>query len=144
MRLRSPRAAVAFLCMCLLGAAVSSAGGCSGWDPRSPFERNAPEVDEAVQQLDAGRLEPAEQTLERFLGTGPCSADAGIRLSGDIRKLPSGSFDLGLTLFNLGERFGQRFGDEELADGGPADQALAAKRAVEIGCALTIVQAIAA
>ncbi len=126
-----------------LGVAVFA--GCSGWDPRSPFEHNAPEVDEALRALDAGRVQPAERSLERYLGTGPCSADAGINLSPSIRQKPSGTFDLGLTLFALGEQFGHRFGDEEGADGGSQrEQALAQKRALEVGCALLIVRAIAA
>jgi tetratricopeptide (TPR) repeat protein len=128
-----------------LSAGIVAAFGCNGWDPRAPFEHNAPEVDDALKQLDAGRVQPAEDTLERYLGTGPCSADAGIALPPAIRQKPNGAFDLGLTLFALGEQFGQRFGDEEKSDGGsPREQALAQKRALEVGCALVIVRAIAA
>src|SRR5262245_989 len=83
---------------------------CDGWDPRSPFERNAPEVNEALRELDAGRARPASETLTRYLGTGPCSADAGMALPPSIREKPNGAFDLGLTLFALGEQYGQRFG----------------------------------
>lgn len=133
---------------CGFGLVVAMAGavaGCSGWDPRSPFEHNAPEVDEALRELDAGRMQPAEATLERYLGLAACSADAGINLPPSIRQKPNGAFDLGLTLFALGEQFGQRFGDEERADGGsPREQALAEKRALEVGCALIVVRAIAA
>jgi hypothetical protein len=129
-----------------LGAAVFAAGvGCSGWDPRSPFEHNAPEVDEALRELDAGRVLPAEETLEQYLATGPCSGDGGLILSPAIRQMPSGTFDLGLTLFALGEQFGQRFGEEEASDGGSQrEKALAERRALEVGCALLIVRAIAA
>jgi hypothetical protein len=141
-RLR-PHLVAAFFTACLAGAAFSIGPGCSGWDPRSPFERNAPDVDDAIQQLDGGHLEDAERTLESYLGTGPCRADAGISLPDSVRAKPGGSFDLGLTLFYLGERFGQRFGDEELADGGAGEEALAEKRGVEIDCALIIVRAIA-
>ncbi|AUX46246.1 hypothetical protein SOCE26_077510 [Sorangium cellulosum] len=132
---------------CLTGAAFSAASGCSGWDPTSPFERNAPEVDEAIRDLDAGNLESAEQILESYLGTGPCS-DAGIGLPDAVRQKPNGSFDLGLTLFHLAERYGQRFGDEELADGGaeesPEQAQNEALRGIEIDCALTLAKAIGA
>jgi tetratricopeptide (TPR) repeat protein len=128
-----------------LGLSAAAFVGCSGWDPRSPFEHNAPEVDEALQKLDGGHAASAEETLERYLGTGACSADAGLGLPPSIRQKPSGTFDLGLTLFDLGEHFGQRFGDEDRSDGGsPAEQALSEKRALEVGCALLVVRAIAA
>jgi tetratricopeptide (TPR) repeat protein len=134
-----------FLRAVALGLSLAAVfAGCSGWDPRSPFEHDAPEVDEALRALDAGRAQPAEDMLERYLSTGPCSADAGISLSPSIRQKPSGTFDLGLTLFSLGEQFGVRFGDEEGADGGsPREQALAQKRALEVACALLVVRAIA-
>ncbi len=132
-----------FALACLGGAAFSATAGCSGWDPTSPFERNAPEVDRAISELDAGQLESAEQALETYLGTGACS-DAGIGLPDTVRQKPNGSFDLGLALFYLAERFGQRFGDEELADGGGDEERLAELRSVEVECALTLVKAIGA
>ena len=132
-----------FALACLGGGVFSATAGCSGWDPTSPFERNSPEVDRAIEELDAGQLESAEQALESYLGTGECS-DAGIGLPDSVRQKPNGSFDLGLTLFHLAERFGHRFGDEELADGGPDEERLAELRGVEIECALTLVKAIGA
>ncbi len=129
----------------LAGAGLLAGSGCGDWDPRAPFEHDAPEVDQALHELDAGRVLPAEDRLERYLKTGPCSADAGIALSTEIRQKPSGTFDLGLTLFSIGEQFGARFGDEEQdGGGGPHEQALAEKRGVEVGCALLVVRAIAA
>jgi len=116
--------------------------GCSGWDPSEPFTRNAPQVDEAIAKLDAGAFKPAEEVLADYLGTGRCG-DAGIGLPPKVRERSSGGFDLGLTLFHLAEKYGQRFGDEELADGGPGQIELDEKRAVEIECAQIIVQAIA-
>jgi tetratricopeptide (TPR) repeat protein len=125
-------------------AALTGFAGCNGWDPRSPFERNAPEVDEALVDLDAGRQQNAEQTLEQYLGTGRCSVDGGIGLPASLVQKPNGSFDLGLTLFYLGEGFGQRFGDEELAaDGGYREEQNAQRRAIPVGCALAIARAIA-
>lgn len=127
------------------GAALSVVAfiGCSGWDPSRPFERNAPTVDEAVEDIDAGKHQEAEALLEQYLGTGPCSADGGMAIPDAVRQKHNGSFDLGLTLFYLGERFGRRFGDEEQGDGGAAEEELAAKRSLEIDCALAVVHAIA-
>jgi tetratricopeptide (TPR) repeat protein len=116
--------------------------GCSGWDPTSPFERNSPDVNEAMRDLDAGKLESAETTLETYLGTGPCG-DAGIGLPDTVRQKPNGSFDLGLTLFYMAEKYGKRFGDEEPPGEGAEEENLAGLRGVEIDCALVIVKAIA-
>ncbi|WP_437587163.1 tetratricopeptide repeat protein [Sorangium sp. So ce1000] len=135
--------AIGLAAACLTGAAFSAATGCSGWDPTSPFERNAPAVDRAIRDLDAGNLESAEQALESYLGTGACS-DAGIGLPDSVRQKPNGSFDLGLTLFHLAERYGRRFGDEEPADGGPEQEQSDALRGIEIDCALILVKAIGA
>jgi tetratricopeptide (TPR) repeat protein len=135
---------IGLLAAAACGAIFSIAWGCSGWDPRAPFERNAPEVDDAIEDLDAGRHESAAEVLEKYLGTGACS-DAGIGLPDTVRQKPNGSFDLGLALFYLAERYGQRFGDEEL--GGESAEAererQAELRSTEIQCALTIVTAIA-
>ncbi|WP_437765050.1 tetratricopeptide repeat protein [Sorangium sp. So ce281] len=135
--------AIGLAAACLTGAAFSAATGCSGWDPTSPFERNAPAVDQAIRDLDAGNLESAEQALQSYLGTGPCS-DAGIGLPDSVRQKPNGSFDLGLALFHLAERYGHRFGDEELADGGPEQEQRDALRGIEIDCALVLLKAIGA
>ncbi|WP_148314260.1 tetratricopeptide repeat protein [Sorangium cellulosum] len=135
--------AIGLAAACLTGAAFSAATGCSGWDPTSPFERNAPAVDQAIRELDAGNFESAEQALASYLGTGPCT-DAGIGLPDAVRQKPNGSFDLGLTLFHLAERYGHRFGDEELADGGPEQEQNDALRGIEIDCALILVKAIGA
>jgi hypothetical protein len=128
----------------VIGIAFSGliAWGCSGWDPRSPFERNAPAVEQAIHDIDAGNLASAEEALEAYLGTGVC-ADGGIALPPSVHEKPSGSFDLGLTLFYLAERFGHRFGDEDPDGGGQADELLAQQRSSEIDCALLLVKAIA-
>lgn len=140
----------------LVGSVAGLAGwlaGCTGWDPTEPFERNAPDVDRAIDLIDGGQHESAAEVLESYLGTGPCG-DAGIGLPPTVRKKADGSFDLGLALFYLAEKYGQRFGDEENADGGPAPfdgsgpngparDTLDAQRSVEIDCAQIIVKAIA-
>lgn len=133
------------LAACLLGVCLAVGGfaGCSGWDPRQPFERNAPEVDDAIRALDAGKYGSAEEALERYLSTGPCSADGGIAVSSAVRQKHNGAFDLGLTLFYLGERYGRRFGDEESGDGGAEEEALMERRSAEVDCALAIVHAVA-
>jgi hypothetical protein len=128
----------------LAAATALAIAGCNGWDPRRPFERNAPAVDDAIEELDAGRQEPAEKLLAEYLGaTGRCSPDAGFGLPEAARQKADGTFDLGLTLFYLGERFGRRFGDEEGGDGGAEDRALAERRSIEVDCALAVVHAIA-
>lgn len=141
-RLRAPLA-LGFTLACLAGAGTWATTGCNGWDPTSPFERNSPQVNEAIEELDSGRLESAEQILQTYLGTGPCG-DAGIGLPDTVRQKPNGSFDLGLTLFHLAERYGRRFGEEEQASDTPEDPAQVEMRNIEIECALVIVKAIAA
>lgn len=144
--LRSPaiRQAVGavFVLACFVGGATYLASGCSGWDPRNPFERNSPTVDQALADLDAGRFESAEQALETYLGTGACS-DGGIGLPDAVRQKYNGSFDLGLVLFAVAEKYGRRFGEEELNDGGPGEEEQMASRSLEVDCALIIVRAIA-
>jgi tetratricopeptide (TPR) repeat protein len=125
-----------------VGGVVWGFSGCQGWDPRSPFEHDSAEVDQALEDVDAGKLESAEKTLESFLNTGRCSADGGLLLSSDVRRLPNASFDLGLVLFRVGERYGRRFGEEDL-DAGPNADRFARARSAEVTCALIVVQAIA-
>ncbi len=138
------RAIPALLAAAAIGAGSALiVGGCTGWDPTDPFERQSPKVNHAIELLDGGKYESAEEVLQDYLGTGPCG-DAGIGLPPTVRTRPNGSFDLGLTLFHLAERYGQRFGEEEHVDAGSEDPQLAAQRALEIDCAQIIVKAIAA
>jgi hypothetical protein len=110
--------------------------GCK-WDPQKPFERESPAVNEAIVELDAGHAPNAAATLEDYLTTGAC-ADGNIGAPESLRRLPNGSFDLGLALFKIGESVGRRFGEEEL-DGGAGDP----QRRSQIDCALRVVRAIA-
>jgi hypothetical protein len=99
----------------------------------------------AVAALDAGDAASAEALLEEYLATGSCS-DGGFGVPEKVRQRPYASLDLGLALFQLGERFGRRFGDEERhGDGGPspAEEQLAELRNAEVECALRVVLAIA-
>jgi len=141
-RWAGPAAGTAFAIACLCGAASYLATGCSGWDPREPFEHNSPDVDKAIRELDASNHRSAEDILEEYLGTGPCS-DAGIGLPEAVKLKPNASFDLGLTLFYLGETFGAPFGDEEEGAGGPDSKRLTRLRGLEIDCALIVALAIA-
>jgi hypothetical protein len=122
----------------LVALALAPAGvvACS-WNPSRPFEREAPAVKEAIALLDAGDATVAAATLEDYLSTGACK-EGSIGLPDSVRRLPSGSFDLGLALFKVGETFGQRFGDEDV-DAGVAE-GVHQKRAAQIACGLEIAQ----
>jgi hypothetical protein len=132
----SPRRSLAALALVLAPSALVVA--CS-WDPSKPFERDAPAVKEAIAQLEAGSPKSAAETLEGYLSTGACK-EGSIGLPDSVRRLPNGSFDLGLALFKVGESFGARFGDEE-GDAG-SDEARQ-KRATQVACALVIAQHVA-
>jgi Ca-activated chloride channel family protein len=127
-----------------LGGIFLFVSGC-GWSPSRPFERQAPEVNEAVEALDAGDAGSAEAWLVSYLSTGSCT-DGGFGVPDKVRQRPSASLDLGLALFQLGERYGRRFGEEERrSDAGPspAEEQLANLRNTEVECALRAVLAIA-
>ncbi len=134
---RADRSALALVLM------VAPVGifACSSWNPSRPFERDAPPVSEALAILDAGDASLAAATLEEYLSTGACK-EGSIGLPDSVRRLPNGSFDLGLALFKVGETFGQRFGDEEI-DAGPERGGLHQKRAAQIACALEVAQNVA-
>ena len=124
----------------IAAACVGSWVAACAWDPSHPFDREAPPVKQAIVALDAGDATVATDLLEQYLSTGAC-ADGNIGAPDSLKTRPNGSFDLGLSLFKIGEAYGRRFGDEELDGGDPADKE---KRAAQIDCALRVVQAIAA
>lgn len=135
MRRRSLRLGILTAC------ALSWVVAC-GLDPTHPFDREAPQVKQALGVLDAGGdATVATQLLEDYLSTGAC-ADGKIGAPAAVLKRSNGSFDLGLSLFRMGEAYGRRFGDEELGDGGEAPEAHT-QRMAQIDCALRIVQAVA-
>lgn len=112
----------------------------------SLFERQAPAVNDAIAALDAGDAGAAVDVLSQYLSTGKCEKGE-MGTPDPVRQRPNASFDLGLGLFQLAERFGQRFGDEPpVRDGGPTpeEQALSEQRASEVDCALRVVRLIAA
>ncbi len=112
--------------------------GC-GWDPKKPFDRESPEVNQAIRALDGGDATVATSTLEDYLSTGPC-AEGNIGTPEPLKRRPNGGFDLGLSLFKIGETFGRRFGEEEL-DGG-LEERTKALRGEQIACALRVLSAI--
>lgn len=121
-------------------ALVALAAAC-GWSPSRPFEREAPAVKEAIKSLkDGGDATGAAGVLQDYLSTGPC-ADGNIGTPETLRKRPDGTFDLGLSLFRIGEAFGKRFGEEELDGGAGQEKGL---RGAEVGCAVRILQQVAA
>jgi tetratricopeptide (TPR) repeat protein len=104
----------AFLSSCLLGAMGHMSVGCSGWDPTRPFERQNPDVDRALEMIEDGEYENAQEVLTRFLdvkGDKTCKAGK-IGLPDNLKSKSDGMFDLGLVLFHLAEKYGERFGDE--------------------------------
>lgn len=130
--MRAHRTAILTGCAALLIAACT-------WDPSHPFDHDSPAVNEAISALDAGDATQAASTLEAYLSTGPC-AEGNIGAPGSVHRLPNGAFDLGLSLFKVGEAFGRRFGDEQ-ADAAADGQTL--QRTAQIDCALRLTRAVA-
>ena len=111
----------------------------------SLFERHSPSVDQAINAYDAGDAGSAVSTLEGYLATGKCE-NGEIGTPDPVRERPNASFDLGLGLFKMAERFGRRFGEEEpIGDGGPNSQedANLAQRSKGIDCAVRVLRAVA-
>ncbi len=130
---RFRRLSVASMALAVLVAAC-------GWDPTRPFDREAPQVNEALGYYDAGEAGAAVTILQDYLTTGACS-EGNIGTPLRVRERSNGSFDLGLALFKLAETYGHRFGDEE-NDAGLLDPNLKGMRAGQVECALRIVRAI--
>jgi tetratricopeptide (TPR) repeat protein len=84
--------------------------------------------------LDAGDAQAAARGLEDYLSTGECK-DGNIGTP-DLAKRPDGTFDLGLSLFRMGEQYGRRFGEEEIAGG--ITEAQRAQRHAQIQCAMRV------
>jgi tetratricopeptide (TPR) repeat protein len=112
-----------------------------GWDPSRPFERDAPQVREAIGILDGGDAKAAGDLLEDYLATGACK-EGSIGTPPRVRARSNGSFDLGLALFKVAEAYGQRFGDEEIDAGDQAEPALQTQRSEQVDCALKLVRAV--
>jgi hypothetical protein len=142
-RVRHPAVWAAVAGLSVLGAGFALLSRVSGWDPAQPFMRNAPAVDDAIALLDAGEHARAAELLEEYLGTGACSKGE-IALPPTVRAKHHAGFDLGLTLFHLAEKYGGRFGDEEVnPDGGFDPPEIDEGRTLEIKCAMLVAKAIA-
>jgi hypothetical protein len=110
-----------------------------GWDPSRPFDRESPSVKEAVSDLKSGDAGSASSRLEDYLSTGVCK-DGSIGTPDILKKRADGTFDLGLSLFRIGEQFGRRFGEEEIDGGMSGDQH--DQRHAQVECARRVVQTI--
>jgi hypothetical protein len=125
----------------LAGAALACAWvAACGWDPSRPFDREAPAVKQAIADLDAGDATSAAGRLQDYLSTGACK-DGNIGAPDILKKRPDGTFDLGVSLFRIGEQFGRRFGEEEIDAG--VDGETRAQRHAQVECARRVVEAIA-
>ncbi|HWO14783.1 MAG TPA: VWA domain-containing protein [Polyangiaceae bacterium] len=114
-----------------------SASGCNSPAVDAIFTRDAPAVDKAIAALESRDAGAAEQHLADYLGLSPCR-EGTINATAALANRAQASFDLGLALFQIGERFGGRFGD----DPGRAqeDARLLARRSAEVACALSVVR----
>jgi len=129
---------LAFLAVALACAGVAACG----WDPRKPFERESPQVNEALREYEAGAPDAAAGLLGDYLTTGLCD-EGNIGTPDRLRERPNGTFDLGLALFRIAEQYGHRFGDEE-NEKGFLDPNLKGRRAGQVECALRVVRQVAA
>jgi hypothetical protein len=111
-----------------------------GWNPSRPFERDAPPVQQAIADLDAGDAGSATARLEEYLATGACK-EGSIGTPETLKRHADGTFDLGLSLFRIGEQYGRRFGEEEI-DAGVDDESRG-QRHSDVECGRRIVEAIA-
>ncbi|HZU82741.1 MAG TPA: VWA domain-containing protein [Polyangiaceae bacterium] len=111
-----------------------------GWNPSRPFDRDAPPVRQAIGDLDAGDAASAASRLEDYLSTGACK-DGNMGTPDLLKRRPDGTFDLALSLFQLGEQYGRRFGEEETQTG--VTEATRAKRHAQVECARRLLEAIA-
>jgi len=124
----------------LLACACAAVVEACGWDPSHPFDREAPSVSQAVAELDGGDAASAATKLEDYLSTGACK-DGNIGTPDLLGKRPDGTFDLGLSLFRIGEQYGRRFGEEEIEAG--VDDQMRQLRHAQVECSRRIVEAIA-
>lgn len=112
-----------------------------GCQDGKPFIRHSPAVDDAIHALDAGDPATASELLQTYLSTGKCEkGEMGAPES--VRAKPNASFDLGIALFRVAERFGGRFGDDaKTPKPGQPDQT--DKLREEVDCALRVVRVVA-
>ena len=125
----------------LVGVAGQASSGCDSAVVDELFTRHSPRVDDAIAALAARDAGAAEGELSDYLGVARCQQGT-INATAALADRAQASFDLGLALFQVGERFGGRFGDDP---GQAADDArLLAKRSDEVACALSVVRELVA
>ena len=126
----------------LVAAGVGQAtSACNSGAIDEVFTRNSPQVDEAIAALQSRDAGAAARQLSDYLGIARCQ-QGSINATAALADRAQASFDLGLTLFQLSERFGGRFGDDP---GQAADDArLLAKRSEEVACGLSVVRELVA
>lgn len=117
--------------------------GCERFE-RWLFERHSPTVDRAITAIESKDAGDAHALLADYLSTGRCKAGT-LGTPDSLRALPHAGLDLGLALFELGERYGQKFGEEPPNENDPAATGPElAKRSQKVDCAQRLVRVIAA
>jgi Ca-activated chloride channel homolog len=133
--------ASALLPFVLFVALWQAASACNSPAVDKVFTRHAPDVDDAISAFEGHDAGAAERQLSGYLGLAPCK-EGTINASPALADKAQASFDLGLVLFRIGEKFGHRFGE----DPGQAreDAHLLAKRSGEVACATSVVRELVA
>jgi Ca-activated chloride channel homolog len=131
----------ALLPLLLCAALWQAASGCNSPAVDKIFTRHAPDVDDAISAFEGHDAGAAERQLSGYLGLAPCR-EGTINASPALADKAEASFDLGLVLFRIGEKFGRRFGE----DPGQAqeDAHLLAQRSSEVACATSVVRELVA
>lgn len=108
------------------------------------FTRNSPEVDKAVRAIETRDAGDAHQLLADYLSTGRCRAGT-LGTPDTVREREKASLDLGLALFQIAERYGQKFGEhpEATQEAQAAASPALAKRSQHVDCAQRVVRVIA-
>lgn len=133
-RLRVPRSVWVGVTVAIALASGVAFAMRRGWNPREPFTRKAPMVEQAIATLNAKDHEAARQTLSAYLGTGSCTDEGSLALSERVRLRADGSFDLGLALFQIAESYGGPFGEEDVPATDGKEPEIDPKRKVSIEC----------
>jgi Ca-activated chloride channel family protein len=109
---------------------------CDGAEVDRVFTRHAPDVDRAISALSEHDAGAAADRLSDYLGTGPCK-DGAIGGS-NLGDRPQATFDLGLALFRIAERYGGRFGEDPgRAEDNPSKLA---QRSADVACAISVLE----
>jgi tetratricopeptide (TPR) repeat protein len=120
------------------------AAAACGRESSKLFERNSPEVDHAIGELDAGAAEAGTGRLGRYLSTPGC--DAGSLYVPGPADASNASFDMGLGLFQIAEKYGRRFGEPppDRDAGSREEQVLADLRDDQVDCARMLLDSLLA